>query len=86
MSLLIYLQRLLKQSREQSHLECQLISPLDYAFCQLDGGLANTCVCDVACIHVSCTIEHREASHVQRLLQNGDPNPRNFVGVTKDFP
>jgi len=65
----MYLQWLVIQSREQSHLECQLIPPLDYAFCQLDGGLANTCVYDVACIHVSCATELREASHVQRLFR-----------------
>lgn len=80
------LQCLLTQSGEQSHLKCQLISFLDYGFCQPDSGLTNTCVCDVACIHMSCTTDLSKAFHMQRLLWNGDPNPRNFVGVTKDFP
>lgn len=35
--------------------------------CQLDAGLANTWVCDVACIHVSCAIERSDTSHVQML-------------------
>lgn len=51
------------------------------------GGLfASTCVCDMACVHRSWTTELAEASHVQRLLQNGDPNPRNFWGLLRTFP
>lgn len=54
--------------------------------CQLEAGLANTWVCDVACIHVSCAIERSDTSHVQMLLWDGDPNPKGFVRVVKDFP
>lgn len=74
------------QNGEQSHPECQLISPLDYVFCQLYNSLANTCVCDMACIHMGCTTELSEASHMQRLLQNGNPNPGNFVRVIRTVP
>lgn len=56
------------------------------AFCQLDDSSTNTCVSAKACIHVSCTIERGETSRVQMLLQNEDPNPRDFVRVTKDLP
>lgn len=40
----------------------------------------------MAWIHISCTIERGETSRVQMLLQNEDPNPRDFVRVTKDLP
>lgn len=82
----MYLQWVLMQSREQSHLKCQLSCPLACTSQGPAGALANTCVCAVLCIHVSCATGLTEASHVQRLLQNADPNPRSFVGVTEDFP
>lgn len=45
----------------------------------------HSCVsCAVLCSHVSCATELRDVAHVQRLLQNRDPDPRSFLGVTKD--
>lgn len=68
------------QSREQSHLKCQLSCPLACTSQGPAGALANTCVCAALCIHVSCATGLTEASHVQRLLQNADPNPRSSRG------